>query len=796
MRQASGKDRISILVIGGMHSAACVTRIDHALHAVQGVESVGVNLLTRMATVRHQAATRPEKLIEAVIAVGYEASLASPRESPLEAGQRDPMQAIASRRSRFVAGVALTLILLLFDQLGGDSKHKALWLFLLATPVQITVGWEYYRSFFRALRAWRFNMESLIVIGSSAAYVQGLLVFIGQATHDRDLGEWPPLFSAAALILTVAALGKWLEAHARTSTSRLWGSLGEMMPREARVLRDGREQVIPAGAVALGDTVLVRSGEKIPVDGLIVEGSSEVNEALITGEGRPVPKVKGDKVLVASVNGAGLLKVRATGVGERTSLAKICRLVADAQTSKAPVQQTADRVSGILVPVVLLLAVATFVGWYFGPLLAQRWFPVWVEGLRGSWLAFLGQPPTMLCALQPTISLLVAACPFALGLATPMAVLVVTNVGARHGLLFKGAQAIEAAGRVTDVVFDKTGILTDGFFRAQEIVPAAGVRAEELLNLAGSLEACSEHALAKGVVQEARKHTLLLHRVEDFETLPGRGLRGKVAGRPYLLGSRALLKERNIPIEGPFGKRVEALEAGGATLIFLAEERGRLLGALALADRVKETAAEAIGELRARFLNVHLLSGDNPHAADAVGKQSGLKPTEIHARMATEDKIDFAWQLREQRRRVAMVGDGINDAPAMAAADVGIALGAGTDIAGEQGSIVLVSSDPRGVSRVLRLAGKALEVIRWNLVLAFAFNVIMIPVAILNQLRIGVAVAGMVATCVLVVLNSLRLAYIRMEAPLPAPQPHPSAIPAAALRTHTSARLSAVSGPK
>jgi Cu+-exporting ATPase len=789
----SDKDRISIVVVGGIHSAACVTRIEKALRAVPGVETVGVNLLTRLATIRHAGSTRPEQLVAAVTAVGYEASLATPRH---EGAARDPMEAIASRRSRFVAGAVLTVILLVVDQLGGDSKSQALWLFLLATPVQITVGWEYYRGFLRALRAWSFNMDSLVVIGATAAYVQGLVAFIGQATHDRDLGDWPPLFSTAALILTVVSLGKWLEARARESTSKPWGSLREMMPREARVQRDGREQVIPAGVVALGDVVVVRAGEKIPVDGLIVEGSSEVNEALITGEGRSVPKVRGDKVLVASVNGAGVLKIRATGVGEGTSLSQISRLVADAQTHKAPVQQTADRVSAVLAPVVMLLAVATFVGWYFGPLLAQRWLPQWVEGLKATWLGFLGETPTVGAALKPTIALLVVACPFALGLATPMVVLVATNMGARHGLLFKGGEAIEAAGRVGDVVFDKTGVLTEGLFRAQEIVPAEGARSEELLNLAGSLEACCEHVLAKGVVQEAKKRTLLLHRVEDYEALPGRGLRGRIAGHDYLLGSRALLKEHGIQIEGAFGKRVAALEGLGATLIFLAQEQGRLLGALALADRVRDSAEAAIAELRGMRLNVHLLSGDNSAAAEAVGQQCGMKKTEIHARMASEDKIDFACQLREQGRRVAMVGDGINDAPAMAAADVGVALGAGTDIAAEQGGIVLVSADPRGVPRVLRLARKALEHIRWNLVIAFGFNVVMTPLAILNQLPIGVAVGAMLGSSLLVALNALRLGYTPMEAPAHVPAPHPSAIPAQPLPARTSARLSPVSHSK
>ena len=795
MGNGNGKESISILVIGGMQSAACVTRIEKALRAVEGVETVGVNLLTRMATVRHAHTTRPDDLILAITDVGYESTLAARSgNQPSGPGLADSIEAIASRRSRFIAGAILTCALLVVDQLVGDSTSRILWLFLLATPIQITVGWEYYRSFFRALGAWRFNTDSLVIIAATAAYLQGVLAFVGHRVHDPDLGQWEPLFAASAVILTVVALGRWLEARARDSTRKLWGSLDEMMPSEARVVRDGREQVIPAGVVALGDQVVVKPGEKIPVDGVITEGSSEVNEALISGEGRPVPKVKGDKVLVASVNGAGVLRLRATGVGDNSSLAQISRLVSDAQTAKAPVQQMADRISAVLVPVVLLLAAATFTVWYVGPILAQRFMMSWVSSLSSTgWLAFLKGSPTVSNSLEPTIALLVVACPVALGLATPLVVLVATGLGARYGLLFKGGQAIEAAGRATDVVFDKTGILTDGVFRAKEIVPADDVSTEELLNLAGSLEACSEHALAKGVLQEVKKNTLLLRRVENFEKLPGRGLRGKIGGRTCILGSSQLMKERKVKIKDKMAKRIEELEASGASLIYLAEERKELLGVLALADKMKETAGAALSELRSQNRRIHLMSGDNTAAAAAVGKACGLKEDEIHGRLTTEEKIDFASELRDKGRRVAMVGDGINDAPAMAAADVGIALGVGTDIAVEQGAIVLVSGDPRGVGRVLRLAREALSLIRMNLALAFGSLVVMIPLAFLNQLRIELAVGAMVATSVLVALNSVRLSYFRMEEIEMSTEPHPSVQPSASLPTHTPAELRAIS---
>ncbi|GMV82272.1 MAG: putative copper-exporting P-type ATPase V [Planctomycetota bacterium] len=795
MSELQTKERTSVLVIGGMHSAACVTRIERALQQVEGVKRAGVNLLTRMATVRHEPRMSASKLIEAVAEVGYEATTASTGNDPREQQTfGDSIEVIASRRSRFVAGAVLTGILVFMDQfMAGDSITKVMWLFLLATPVQITVGWDYYRGFFRALRRWSFNMDSLVVVGSSAAYLQGLLAFVGRVSDDPDLSRWPPLFSAAAAILTVVSLGKYLESRARESTSRLWGSLREMMPREARVLRDGREQVIPAGVVALGEIVIVRKGEKIPVDGVVMEGESEVNEALLTGEGRPVPKVKGDKVLVASVNGTGLLRIRATGTGEGTTLAQISRLVADAQEHKAPVQQMADRVSGVLVPVVLLLSLVTFVGWFFGPYAVQRLFPEWLAALPvDSWWQFLAIEPAVTRALYPAIAVLVVACPCALGLATPTVVLVATGLGARRGLLIKGGQAIEAAGRVRDVVFDKTGILTDGSFHAREVLLADGVERDELLNLAGSLEACSEHALAKGVVNEAKKSTLILRKVDEYRALPGRGLQGRIGGRTFVLGSRPLLEERGFKLEEALARRVDELETDGATMVFLAQEKGRVLGAIAMSDAVKEHAGDAVSELRGMHLNVHLISGDNKAASETAGRRCGLQNHEIHGHMSSEDKIDFTWTLRDQGRRVAMVGDGINDAPAMAAGDVGIALGTGTDLSVESGSIVLVSGDPRGVARVLRLCQQALRLIRWNIVWAFAFNAVMIPLAMFNQLQIGLAALAMVASSALVVVNSMRLTKVNLDEPVPLPQPHPSALGAPILATHTPTNLTAI----
>ncbi|MCY3022686.1 MAG: HAD-IC family P-type ATPase, partial [Planctomycetota bacterium] len=465
MGRREREDRTTVLVIGGMHSAACVGRVEKALRSREGVETAGVNLLTRLATVRHSASIKPQDLVAAVAAVGYQATLASPS-SDAHAGLSfgDTMDAIASRKSRFIAGAIFTLLILVINQVWATNDlSKVLLLFLLATPVQITVGWDYYRGCIHALRRWSLDLDCLVVLGSSAAYLQGFLCFIGHVSSDPDLSRDSPQFHVAALILTVVSLGKWLEARARESTSQLWHSLVEITPKEACVLRDGREQIIPAGVVAVGDIVLVRPGEKIPVDGEVVDGSTEVNEALITGESRPVPKVKGDRVIVASLNGSGFIRVRAVGVGADSTIAQIARMVSDAQEHKKRMALMADRVSAVMVPVTAIIAVVAFVCWYFGPLavqglVARNWIShEWFA--HSGWLSFLLKESTVFTALRPAIAVLAVACPCAVGLAAPTAVIVATGLGVRRGILIKGGDAIEAAAGITDVVFDKTGTL-------------------------------------------------------------------------------------------------------------------------------------------------------------------------------------------------------------------------------------------------------------------------------------------------------------------------------------------------
>ena len=769
MGRREDNERTTVLVVGGMHSGSCVSRIEQVLRARQGVETAGVNLLTRLATVRHNDSIRPMDLADAVTAAGFQATLANPgNDARGYVSFGDTIDVIAGRKSRFVAGAIFTLLILLVNQFW-LTDDKVVLLFLLATPVQITVGWEYYRGCIRALRRLSFNMDTLVVLGSSAAYFQGFLCFIGHVSRDSDLAR-DPQFHAAAMILTVMSLGKWLEARAHESTSLMWGSLIEMAPKEACVLRDGREQIIPTGVVALGDIVLVRPHEKIPVDGEVLEGSTEVNEALITGESFPVPKVKGDRVIVASVNGSGFIRVRAIGVGADSTIAQIARMVSDAQAHKVGVEKLADRVSAIVVPLSVVIATAAFVLWYFGPAAAHGLI---VKGVLSRsffsedhiWLDFLLQEWPLASALKPAIAVLIAACPPALGLATSTAVIVATGRGMRHGILIKGGEAIESAGRITDVVFDKTGTLTEGSFKAQEVLTAPNVDSDEVLILAGSLEACSQHALAKGVVKEAKKGPLPLRKVEDFEAVPGSGLKGTVDHKIYILGSRALIAENgcNFNTSGDLEQRAAKAESAGATLIYLAVADAQsllLLGAIVMTDRIKDSAAAALEDLHALGLRTHLLSGDNPAAAQAVGKHCGLQDSEIHALMKPEDKVDFTQQLKAKGHFVAIVGDGINDAPALAAADVGFAIGTGTDIALESGQIVLASSDVRGVPRAIRLARAAARVIHFNILWAFLFNLgVMLPLVIVNKLDPSMGAGIMAFSSILVVMNSLRLMY-------------------------------------
>jgi Cu+-exporting ATPase len=759
----SSRERTTVLVVGGMHSGPCVTRIERALGALSGVRSVSVNLLTRMAVVRHDHDVGAADLIKAVAGVGYEAS---PAASPTDATTRrrlgDSWETIASRRARFIAGMLLTAALFFVGNLDINERRKALCLFLLATPVQLTVGWEFYRGFWRALRRAAFNMDTLVVLGSSAAYLQGTAAFVGCMLEDPEFGRWTPRFDVAALILTVISFGRWLESRMRETTRKLWGSLLEITPRYARVLRDGREQMIPAGVVAPGDTVLVGTGEKIPVDGEIIEGVGEVNEVLMTGEDDPVPKVRGDCVLTACENVSSPLRLRATGVGAESSLARIAGLVEAARERKTPLEQTADRAAAILVPVTLAVAVLTFLTWYFGPLAYQRgWLPdVWSDMPLGS---FLKQTPNFLHALLPTVAVLIVSCPYALGLAAPLATLVAIGVAARKGILVRDGPSLEAAAATDSVVFCKVGVLTDGSGALRDILTGAEINAEEVRAIAGALEAKSRRGLSKLMMAGGKRPTGRLDKVDDFSILPGRGLRGVIRGRTWILGPRGVLSERGHNVSGVLEEKIAAAEAEGLRVVILADEAQGPVGALTFEAELREDAAETVTELERLGMHVHLLSSEAQAAARAAAVRCGLPEANVHAALGPEEQIDFIRQLRDRGHKSVAIGDGIDDAPALAAADVGIVLGGGADFVAGAGSFVLLADNPRGLPRILKLARATRRIIRWNLIWAFSFNVIMIPLAALNRLEVWYAVAAAVLSSILVVLSSLQITYFPLD---------------------------------
>ena len=759
-------ERITVLVVGGLESAESVRRAEGALRAIDGVESAGVNLLTRLSTIRHAATVTPSMLADAVNAAGFHATLAkADSDGSPDSCLGDVHELIASRQARFCAGAVLTALIFVAHSVNTNNSWKLMLMFLLATPAQIAVGWEYYIEFFKSLRRWRFNLDSLVVLASTAAYGQGLLCFLGQATGDPDLSRWSPQFHSAALILTVVSLGKWLESLARDSADDLWGGIEALLPREACVLRDGREMIIPAGAVAIGDIVLVAPGERVPVDGEVLEGCTHIDESPLTGDMRPVSKVIGDRVVVASLNGSGFLHVRAMGVGPHSTLAHISMLVERARMTKGRSEVMADRIAAALVPLTILISLAAFAFRYCGPL-AMAWFVAkgWigaemVANIEGGVLSFLLKTPSVSVALRPSIAVLVAACPCALGLATPMTVLIATRLAARRGILIKGGGALEAAARATDVVFDQSGTLPCGVFRVREIFAAPDINRDSVLALAAALGGRTRQDSAKCIEREARRRGIAVPIAEKCEMLPGGGVGGFFGSTEFRLFPRNYVVGSGIEVHPSLAARAAEAEDEGAAVMFLCRASGDALGAIALEERIKEGASEAVALLRKDGASVHLISGESLAQTRTVGRACGLNETEIHAQATAEGKADFTRGLREHGRSVAVVGDGASDAPALATADVGIALGAGAEAAVDSAQIVLVSGDVRGVPAVLKTARVAERIIRQNLWIALTFTAVMLPLAFFNRLVPTVGATAIAVSSILVVLNSLRLSY-------------------------------------
>ena len=717
------------LKIGEMTCASCAGRVEKALRQVPGVLSAQVNLALETAEVRvaGNAAALPQ-LVAAVEKAGYRAEAAHEAQAGANAASAP---GASSRPIVLAALLSAPLALPMLGALFGRMWMLDGWLqWVLATPVQFWLGARFYRAGWKALRAGTGNMDLLVALGTSAAY--GLSVY--QLLAHGEHGMAHLYFEASAVVITLVLLGKWLEARAKRQTTDAIRALNALRPETARLRKDGVERDVPMAAVRVGDQVVVRPGERIAVDGEILEGASEVDESLITGESLPVNKHAGDRVTGGAVNGQGLILVRTTAIGAESTLARIVRMVESAQAGKAPIQRLVDQVSSVFVPVVIGLALLTLLGW----------------GLAaGDWEA----------ALLNAVAVLVIACPCALGLATPTAIMAGTGVAARHGILIKDAEALEVAHRVRIVAFDKTGTLTEGRPELVALQPHVVTRAEALA-WAAAIQAGSEHPLAKAVTQLAAKEQLGVPAASQARAVAGRGMSALVQGRALRLGSARFMQELGVDL-APLAPRAEALQAQGRTVSWLADVTGapQLLALLAFGDSLKASSAPAIASLQALGIQTALVTGDNRGSADAVASQLGIDL--VHAQVLPENKAAIIGQLKAQCKdsgaRVAMVGDGINDAPALAAADVGIAMSTGTDVAMQAAGITLMRGDPALVADAIDISRRTYAKIRQNLFWAFFYNVVGIPLAAFGLLSPVIAGAAMAFSSVSVVSNALLL---------------------------------------
>ena len=712
-------ERTQELAVGGMTCATCALRVERALRSVPGVLEATVNLATERAVVRAVGATAPAALIGAVQRAGYEAELTggAAREAHLEAQQAARLR---SETLRLAAATALSAPLLL-PMLG---VALAPWVQLaLATPVQFLIGARFYRGAYKALRSGVGNMDVLVALGTSAAYFYSLWLLLTQV-H-------PPLyFDSAAVVIALVSVGKWLETRAKRATTLAIRQLMSLRPERARVLREGVEVEIPIEAVAVGAVVVVRPGERVPVDGVVRSGTSELDESLLTGESLPVSRSPGEPVTGGAINGSGLLHIETRATAEHSVLARIIALVEGAQAGKPPVQRLVDRVAAVFVPAVLAVALLAWLGWWL---------------LAGQFGA----------GIIAAVSVLVIACPCALGLATPTAIMVGTGVAARAGILIRDAEALELAHRLDTVVMDKTGTLTEGRPAVVAMV-AEGLSERELLRLTAAAQSGSEHPLARAVLARASAEDIALPALQSFQARPGLGLTAQLGERRLAVGNRALMRELGVPI-GPGEAAAARLEGEGRTLMWVAELSGapRWLGLLACADALKPSAASAVRRLRAMGIETVLLTGDHAGAARPVAAALGIERVLSEVRPA--EKADQVRALQAAGRCVGMVGDGINDAPALAVADVGMAMSTGADAALESASITLMRGDPRLVADAISISRATYRKIRQGLFWAFLYNAVGLPAAALGLLNPMIAGAAMALSSVSVVSNALLL---------------------------------------
>jgi Cu+-exporting ATPase len=711
------------LAVEGMTCASCVRRVERALTKVAGVEQASVNLATERAQVTLTGQATINDLLTAVEQAGYHAT-------PLveEGEEREDAELVEERRrqrdmrirlAKLILGLGLTIPILYIAMFRMDMQYRDYWLLALTLPVWLIVGWDFHRNTLINARHGAVNMDTLVSVGGSIAFFYSVVAtFTGQDTF----------YDTAAIIITFIFLGKVLEAIAKGRAGSAIRKLMGLQARTARVVRGGVEQDIPVSQVLPGDVLIVRPGEKVPVDGTVLEGMSSVDESMLTGESLPVEKQRGDAVIGATINKQGLLTMRATRVGKQTQLAQIIRLVDAAQTAKAPIQQLADRISAVFVPAIFAIAAVTFAGWIVA-----------------------GRSP--IAAMVAAIAVIVIACPCALGLATPAAIMVGSGRGAEQGILLKGGESLQRVRQVDTVVLDKTGTVTRGEPEVTDILPVNGWHEDDLLRLVAIVEKGSEHPLAQAIVREVEnRFGDLPSSVKGFEALVG-GVQGTVGKRTIVVGNQRLFAEAGIN-SAPVRTKLDQFETNARTAMLIAID-GDVAGVIAVADTVKPTSPEAVRTLHRLGIRVVMLTGDNRRTAEAISTEVGID--DVIAEVRPADKADVVKRLQGQGRTVAMVGDGINDAPALAQADAGIAMGTGTDVAMAAGDITLVKGDLRAIAHAIDLSKRTMRTIRQNLFWAFGYNVILIPLAVFGKINPIFAAVAMALSSVTVLSNSLRL---------------------------------------